>query len=343
MAIDITQLAKQFQSPRQAKGGARSAIQSVLEEQERWRKQLLQPSYAMRSILDQLNEQQDLVRQHRKLLFSPAQLALNEIIERQHKLDRLADALGPSSAFLDMIEQNRRLVDQVARFSDPFHDVIERFKLDQVAPWASQLQAATEHVQKLLQSLPADEDFDDAALDWDTLGGQLQDVHAAIERLPLTGATDQQVRASGMSRGEWVATFLALLGIVVAILGMLQTQVQGRLARDQAAEEQAYRERADQEERAYRQHLLAAIEALAERSPRQQEHYVVGTRAVRVKSQIRNGIYLDTAHPNQVVVATGKSGRWLKIRYRNHLQDREVEGWVLKHYLVRHPGTAGPG
>ena len=38
MAIDITQLAKQFQSPRQAKGGARSAIQSVLEEQERWRK-----------------------------------------------------------------------------------------------------------------------------------------------------------------------------------------------------------------------------------------------------------------------------------------------------------------
>lgn len=339
MPIDITQLAKQYQPHLRAMEAAGNVARSFLEEQERWRKQLLQPSYAMQSILDQANAQQDVLRQHRQWLLSPAQLALNELVGRHREFDRLADTLGASRAFLDVIEHNRRLVDQVARFADPIRDVVERFKLDQMAPWASQMEVAAEHVRKLLDSLPADEDFNDAALDWDTLGGQLEDVHAAIGQLPFTGATDQQIRASGMSRVDWVNTFLVLLGIMIAVLAFLETRAQGRLARDQAIEEQAYREHADREESEYRERLLAAIGALAERSPVQQDQYFVGARAVRVKSAISKGVYLDTAHPNQVVLATGKNGRWLKIRYRNHLEDREVEGWVLKHHLIRQPTT----
>lgn len=341
MSIDITQLAKQYQPHLRAMEAAGSVVRSFLEEQERWRKQLIQPSYAMQSILDQVNEQQDFLRQYRELISSPAQLAINELVEHNRKFDRLAETLGPSRAFLDVIEHNRTLLDQVARFSDPFRDVLERLKLDQVAPWASQLESASEHVRKLLESLPDEDYVDDETLDWHALGGHLESVQGAIEQLPLTGATRQQIHAMGLSRVEWVTLFLTLVNTVIAILGILETRAQGRVARDQAVEEQVYRERADKEEQEYRERLLAAIGALAKHSPSPQEQYFVGARAVRVKSAISKGMYLDTAHPNQVVVATGDSGRWVKIKYRNHLEERDVEGWVLKHYLIRQQAVAG--
>ena len=104
----------------------------------------------------------------------------------------------------------------------------------------------------------------------------------------------------------------------------------------------AEEDRAAQEEREFRERLLGAIEALGEHSPGQHGHYVVGNRVVRVKSAITGGLPLDTAHPNQLVLVTDKHGRWLKIRYRNHLEDREVEGWVLKHYLIRKVPSAEP-
>lgn len=60
---------------------------------------------------------------------------------------------------------------------------------------------------------------------------------------------------------------------------------------------------------------------------------VVGERAATVRSLPGSGLKIGEAHTNQEVLVTGKSTRWVKIRYRDHLEAREVEGWVLKHYL----------
>lgn len=60
---------------------------------------------------------------------------------------------------------------------------------------------------------------------------------------------------------------------------------------------------------------------------------VVKERPATIRSLPGEGLTLGTAYPNQEVLVTGKSSRWAKIRYRDHVEDREVEGWVLKHYL----------
>lgn len=63
-----------------------------------------------------------------------------------------------------------------------------------------------------------------------------------------------------------------------------------------------------------------------------QENYVV-TRPATVNSRPGGGLRLGTAHPNQQVEITGKHSRWFKVHFRDHNEGREIEGWVLKHYL----------
>lgn len=130
---------------------------------------------------------------------------------------------------------------------------------------------------------------------------------------------------------------LALLGGLLQLLELIENREQGRLDRQQAADAQAREERALVEEREFRERLIATIAALVEHAPDQSTHYVVGTRPVPVKSAITRGVFLGTAHPNQLVVVTGRSSRWVKIRFQDNLEERAIEGWVLKHYLVRRP------
>ena len=334
MPINITKIAQQYTSPLARMAGPGSAVQALLAQQERWRKQLLGPSYALQTIRDHLSVQEQFMDQHRKLIASSLSFGINDLIQRTLRVGELANVLGQSSATLELIEQNRRLMDQVARIADPFQDMRDRLKLDQFHPWVSQIAAAAEHARELLESLPDQEPGDDQP-NWEVLEDQLQNVQTSIAKLPLAGATNQELRAMGFSRADWVVLFLTVACFILDVLGYLEARAQGQFARDQATQEQAEEDRAAQEEREFRERLLAAIEALGAHSPVQHGHYVVGNRAVRVKSAIIGGLPLDMAHPNQLVLVTGKQGRWFKIRYRNHLEDREVEGWVLKHYLVR--------
>ena len=342
MSIDITKIAQQYTSPLGTMGGADSAVRNLLAEQERWRKQLLGPSSAMRTIQAHLAEQEHFTRQYRKLAASPSLYAVSELIERTLNTVRLMDTLAPAKAFLDQIEQNRRLVNQMARLSDPLREIADRITLDQVSLRVSEMTSASEYIRRILESLPDPTHADDA-VDWDALDGHLEGVQATIEHLPLTGASPHQFHAMGFSRAEWITVFFSLLSLMLGVLAYLETRAQGRFSRDQAAEEQARSQQEVREEKEYRERLLAAIEALAEHAPSQVDYYVVGLRSVRVKSSITKGALIDTAHPNQIVLATGKNGRWLKIRYRNNLEDREVEGWVLKHYLIRQTGPGDDG
>lgn len=98
--------------------------------------------------------------------------------------------------------------------------------------------------------------------------------------------------------------------------------------------------RADTDEQhvRYQQRLLTALEALTNHAPPSPMHHVIGPRPANVRSAAAGGTLLDIAHPSQLVQVTGKRGRWFKVAYRNHLEDRHVEGWVLKHYVLRTDG-----
>jgi hypothetical protein len=65
----------------------------------------------------------------------------------------------------------------------------------------------------------------------------------------------------------------------------------------------------------------------------EEDVYVVGARPTAVRARPGSGLVLGTAYTNQQVLVTGKSSRWLKVRFRDHLEQRDIEGWVLKHYL----------
>lgn len=90
--------------------------------------------------------------------------------EPSQTLSWLDEARRATESFNDVFEKDRKLLDQIASFTDPFLDLVERLKLEQIAPWASQMEATVEHVQRMLQSLPDDDDPE-----WDTLGSRLED------------------------------------------------------------------------------------------------------------------------------------------------------------------------
>lgn len=334
MSIDISKIPGQDRSPLTARVDASSAIQNFLDEQARWREQLLGPSYVLGPIQEYLENQERLADQHWRTLASASHFRIDELIEKTLKVGRMADALAPSKAFMEVIEQNQRLIDKLTGFTDPLQAVRDQLDIDRIASWASRMEPAAEHMKRLLAALPA-LDHAELEMDWDALDEQWEGVHATIDQLPATGSTQQQLRAMGLSRAEWLFLVIGVLGLLLSALSYLETRAQGRFARDQATLEQASSQRENREEAEYRGRLLAAIEALAEHAPSHIDYYVVGLRPVRVKSSITKGALLDTAHPNQIVLATGKNGRWLKIRYRNSLEERDVEGWVLKHYLIR--------
>lgn len=87
--------------------------------------------------------------------------------------------------------------------------------------------------------------------------------------------------------------------------------------------------------------LRRALDVLAGQAL-EEDVYVVGTRPTTVRARPGSGLVLGTAYTNQQVLVTGKSSRWLKVRFRDHLEQRDIEGWVLKHYLQPLKERAGP-
>lgn len=144
---------------------------------------------------------------------------------------------------------------------------------------------------------------------------------------------------AGFQRGQGDQYRIALITIYLSVVFALMDQVRWHLdnverqreaaesAKDRAALVEQTRQAAQASERLNRTlHIL--LEQAIER-----EKCVVGERSVTVRSLPGSGERLGTAYTNQEVLVTDKSTRWVKIRFRDHLQAREVEGWVLKHYL----------
>jgi len=147
-----------------------------------------------------------------------------------------------------------------------------------------------------------------------------------------TGAPSGAVRTqrqSSLSLADWLAIVQVLLVVATMLMQLegirlqtrgLQQDAQGSAAND-----------------AYQARMLGLVEKLVQHSSRaaevQPQRLVVGRNALTVRSEPGRGYRVGTAHPNQTVVQIAHRGRWLKIRFEDHLEDRTVEGWVLKHRL----------
>ena len=318
--------------------GPMNAVQSMVEEQERWRSQMLGQWSTVESILEEQRKHDQLQRDMlQTLLHSNAKSEVDSVLKWHSELDRIVDTLKPSLSVMDAIHADHGLAEQIALLSEPLRGVMEQLRLEQVqvaAPWASQIGSAAEYARKLLDSFPMGAP-DDETLDLLSLSTHLDQVHGAMSHLPLKGDGSEAVYAKGMSVHQWVMYYMAIIATLAALVTVYQAHLQIRFARDQALEDQAYRAQSDAELVAFRERLFNALDDMAAHAPVQENSYVVGLRPARLRSAITGGILLDIAHPNQIVTATGKEGRWLKVRYKNHLEGREVEGWVLKHYLIR--------
>ncbi|WP_243351990.1 SH3 domain-containing protein [Stenotrophomonas acidaminiphila] len=149
-------------------------------------------------------------------------------------------------------------------------------------------------------------------------------------------------------RGKTEEQRIALLGIYLALIFGLMDQLRwhldrieqqreaAELAKEKVVLEERHREVVDVSERLRRALDVLAGQALEE------DVYVVGTRPTTVRARPGSGLVLGTAYTNQQVLVTGKSSRWLKVRFRDHLEQRDIEGWVLKHYLQPLKERAGP-
>ena len=347
MHTDVTKIAKEMLSLRPLENSVINAARSFYEEQNRMRR-LLDPMQGVRSILDQHMEQQrNQLLRCQELFSSPAYRTAEELMRKHSEIARIAESLEPSKSIRDMFESSRKAQEQISQLVNPFRSVLDRIKDERelLGPWFSHMESAADHVRRFLDYRPvgANDDqrdsHEEVEAEWNALDKHLNEVQTAIAYLPTRDATDEQVRASGLSRENRILLSLTLFGLLLQILSYLEAYKQNDFSRQQAAEEGLEKERAAIAEFAFRERLISAIEALAERTPDAGLSYVVGSRSTKVKSAISKGDVMGTIHPNQVVLATEHSGRWVKVRYTDHLENRDVEGWVLKHYLIRQADT----
>lgn len=168
----------------------------------------------------------------------------------------------------------------------------------------------------------------------------------AIEALAKDVAVSPSAFWRGKSEAQRVAYLTLYLTLIFGLLDNLrwyldridQQMQAAELAKEKVVLEERHREAMDASER-----LSRALEVLAGQALEGEgEVYVVRTRSAMVRARPGGGLVLGTAYTNQQVLVTGKSSRWLKVRFRDHLEQRDIEGWVLKHYLQPIKGRAGP-
>ena len=161
-------------------------------------------------------------------------------------------------------------------------------------------------------------------IDWKILDQRLTQLNEIIAQAPSKGDAGRLIDAKSFTRYEWVTIYMMLFGF---LLGIAQVLLQYQA--------NASDERGEVEQRQFRERVMSALNELEMHVPEESLPYAVAARITYVKSKIAGGLHVGTVYPNQLVVITAKQGRWVKVKFRDHIEGRDVEGWLLKHYLVR--------
>lgn len=299
-------------------------------------RRLLNPMQGLEAFGASLLEDERRQRECFEALFPPATgSSIGALFAHQRGLDQVAAYGDAALAGICANTASSRMLAEVERLAGSLRSVREHLQFEPAlaAPWLTQMASAAELGKQFAASWPVDTAAIDG-VDWDALGQRLDDVQDAIWQLPPRSDEVPQALATSMTHSQWIMTVLTMLGLMVTLLTYLDTLEQNRWARQQAAEAFAREQHATIETREFRARLLGTIHALGAHLPEHRLIYIVGARPVPVKSEISGGVRLTVAEPDQYVVITAQKGRWVRIRYQDQAEG-VVEGWVLKHYLVR--------
>lgn len=186
-----------------------------------------------------------------------------------------------------------------------------------------------ENAQSTIESLLASDEFDQQKI-----GRDAALIADAIEALPPVPWSASSPKKSELKND--ILFYIQILSLVLNLLLALQLQMDKR---DQAAQQTASAQRHD-ESMAVQKSIAQSMDKIAERLSPTINGAIVGTQGLRVRSSPGSGFVVDIVYPNQLVAVTGKHSRWLKVTYRNHVDEREVEGWILKQYVKTKDASA---
>lgn len=308
-----------------------SPFKQYLDEQQRIRGAILGRSDSIRDSFSQILVQEKERRRQLEALLSPpirraaeAVRALNPSINDVRTfIEQWRDrSAAPGSAAI-IRESARNALDLSARYREAAQQLWDD---DAVRNAVFKLNESARYVRDLLATLSVEElqRSPNASMDWVAAEEQIERVQDVLAQAPARFIADSESSAIKFTPYEWITMWIAIAGILVALTQVfLQIQADRNSGQDSV------------EERAFRKSLLSALESLQDQAPQELALYAVGSRGTHVKSAIHGGIRIGKVHPNQVVVVTGKQGRWVKVRFRDHIEERDIEGWILKHYILR--------
>jgi len=281
------------------------------------------------SALQSIRVAQDAFDRNRKAIESVARLASSAAA--LHITDTLWPMQHLVKSQLESAQSARRMIERInaqigvnldaARIAHPPQKLQDL--LDQ---WAAPDTVITDHSAFYDLELNADEPTPLEGLRQEA--EQLERAVGAVPEYPWHGS-----RQAAKQWREMIIFYIALLTFIQGLASDSYTVYQ---AHSEAQQSQAQ----EKVETARHQAQLAVLHSIDGSIQRLQDHLVAASpecvvhgKGASVRSRPGEGYVLGRVHPNQVVRVTGKAGRWAKVRYTDHVDDREVEGWMLKHYL----------
>lgn len=243
----------------------------------------------------------------------------------------MTDLVGLTPSAWESVQQLNRFADY-ARLGNQFRDIIDRMgaRTAGVPEWLIEVEESEARTRRLIESvLGARHEVERA--DWAMLEQGLEAVEVAIQELPVLADVAREPTQKRTNLKLDLSTMLALASFLLALLAYLEVLEQSAFARSQAAKDEIASEIDLAEQREFRARVAASLEILA-RSAASQQEYIVGPRGARLKSAISRGSLIITLEPDQRVLLLEQQGRWVRVRCLNN---DELEGWTLKHYLTR--------
>ena len=280
-------------------------------------------------------------RASRASAFEDAIDSLVRTFHQEQQLDRLGlvdYTWGLIENYIGGSRDARRLADNVAGAADPtaaLQGLYDRY--------VSHIEHSPQFLREVREEIfsydRVDPGIDEDADDLDAASAKSRALESAVAKLSSLSKDQSHTLSS-----ERIALISVCLALVFGLADQLKWYLDGLEKRREAAEsilEQGvladrHREAMDSAARLNRTMEVLVAQALS------QDTYVV-TRPVTVNSRPGGGLRLGTAHPNQQVEITGKQSRWFKVHFRDHKEGRDIEGWVLKHYLSPLNKAVEPG
>lgn len=252
-------------------------------------------------------------------------------IREEQQLDRLGlvdYTWGLIESYIGGGRDARRLAQNIAGPADPAAALQGLY--DRASSYAEYSAEFLREVQEEVFSYDQiDLDIDEETEDLDAASAKSKALESTVAKLSCLPKEPSHPLSS-----ERIALISVCLALVFGLADQLKWYLDVLEKRREAAESvleqeviaERHREAMESAARLNRTMEVLVAQALS-------QGISVVRRPVAVRSRPGGGLVLGAVYPNQQVEITGKHSRWLKVHFRDHIEGREIEGWVLKQYL----------